>query len=187
MNAVDDIFCSCLLMQVIRLLLDFLINDTRNGFSTQAANVIISTVSLPANLALLFLNNYYCCCRNTARNLHIDLSNMWMLQPTLCDTVVATINTKIVANPDFFFFSFTPVCNVFFSVTFQGTGTDLDFFIDSLNINPPSYRVTTRSQEMYINPPTLRCLTYSNPGIELFSNGDAYINAGAAQEATSDL
>jgi hypothetical protein len=175
MNAVDDTFAVVYGAGQVTAG-DFLINDTRNGFSTQAANVIISTVST-TNPGITISGTTITVAAGTPQGTYTltyqicDASN-----PTLCDTAVATINTKIVANPDFFY---TSICNVF-PGNILGYGTDLDF-IDSLNDQPAILQGYYTQPGNVYHPPTVT-LSYIQqyPGIELFSNGDIYMNGGAA-------
>ncbi len=170
-NAVDDTFAVVYGAGQVTAG-DFLLNDTRNGVSTQAANVIISTIST-TNPGISISGTTIIVAAGTTQGTYTltyqicDASN-----PTICDTAVVSINTKIIANPDNYYVSscgFTVAGNVL------GSGSDLNI-IDSLNDQPAILTPYYTQPGNVLHPATVT-LTYipNYPDIQIVSSGDIII------------
>lgn len=170
-NAVDDTFAVVYGTGQVTAG-DILLNDTRNGVSTQAANVIISTIST-TNPGISISGTTIVVASGTPRGTYTltyqicDASN-----PTICDTALATINTKIIANPDNIFIS---ACGFIVAGNVLGSGSDLNI-IDSLNDEPAILTPYYTQPGNVLHPATVT-LTYiqTYPDIQIVSNGDIII------------
>jgi len=151
---------------------NFLQNDTLNGSQAQTSNVTVSFISA-TNPGITISGNSIVAAGGTPHGTYTLVYQICAIgNPATCDTATVTINTELLAQPDYLQVS---ICG-YSAGNVLGSGTDLNF-IDTLN-GVPAVLTPYYSQPGNVYHPATVTLTYTQiyPGININPDGSVTVD-----------
>ncbi|MEI7509093.1 MAG: hypothetical protein WCJ62_06470, partial [Flavobacterium sp.] len=152
---------------------DILLNDTLNGNQALSSNVTLTMIS-SSNAGISISGTNIVVAGGTPQGTYTLVYQICSIgNPNTCDTATVTINTQLLANPDYIQ---TSPCGYIGNVL--GSGPDLNY-VDTLN-GVPAVLTPYYTQPGNVYHPATVTLTYNSiyPGILIDSSGNVLIQYG---------